>query len=239
MKRHKKYLLVCTAACSLLLGGCGESLHEMTAEEEDLIVHYAAYVVAKHNIQQKDGMSNVFLEEEEQVSEKPTDSEQEELPEDTSETEGTAAGTPAENNQADSMGISLADAIGHGENLAIACTGGYVTDNYVEGAAYSIDAATGKTFYVMEFELTNITQEDVQVENLTKGLAFRMTSGELSVKSEVTFLTTDFSTYCGTIPAGQSVKTVLLFEIPDTEAESVAEPNLQIITDKETKNIKM
>ena len=63
MKSYKRLLFICIAACSLFLGGCGDALHELTVEEESLIVHYAAYAVAKHNIQQKDGMSGVLIPE--------------------------------------------------------------------------------------------------------------------------------------------------------------------------------
>ena len=37
MKRYKRLLFVCIAACSLCLGGCGDAMHELTLEEEALI----------------------------------------------------------------------------------------------------------------------------------------------------------------------------------------------------------
>ena len=50
---------------------------------------------------------------------------------------------------------------------------------------------------------------------------------------------TDFSTYYGTIPAGQSVEAVLLFEVPEEAAEQITEPVLQIFQDNVYKNIKL
>ncbi len=236
MKRYKIILFVCIAACSLLLGGCGDELHELTAEEEDLIVHYAAYVVAKHNIQQKDGASGVVISETE-----TQDTESVEEIEDTQIVEGTETGEGGSGETAivDGGTVSLSDAIGHGSDITVTYAGSYVADNYIEGSAYSVDASAGKTYYIMKFTLTNTTQADVIVDNVTKSLGFKLNSGDLSVKSEVTFLMTDFSTYYGTIPAGQSVETILLFEVPESDAESILEPNLQIIIDNETKNVKL
>ena len=63
MKKDRRYLLIGMTVFSLFLGGCGTSMFELTVEEEELIIHSAAYFVAKHNIQQKDGVSNVIIEE--------------------------------------------------------------------------------------------------------------------------------------------------------------------------------
>ena len=231
MKRYKRILFVCIAACSLFLGGCGESLHELTVEEENLIVHYAAYVVAKHNIQQKDGMSGVYVPEAE-----PENTEIVDTPEGTDNPQG---GDGTTDMPVVDTAVTLANAIGHGTDLVITYTGSYIADNYVEGSVYSVDASAGKTFYIMKLTLTNITQGDVVVENVTKRLGFKLTSGDLSVKSESTFLMTDFSTYYGTIPAGQSVETVLLFEVPQENAEGITAPVLQISIGNELKNVKL
>ena len=50
MKKIKRYLFAAVAAMMLFLTGCGTELYELTAEEEQLIIHSAAYFVAKHNI---------------------------------------------------------------------------------------------------------------------------------------------------------------------------------------------
>ncbi len=232
MKRYKRTLFICIAVCSLFLGGCGESLHELTAEEENLIVHYSAYVVAKHNIQQKDGMSGVYVPEAE-------NSETVDVPNGTENPEGGNGTGTGDAPVVEDTSVTLAAAIGHSSDLVITYTGSYVADNYIEGSVYSVDADAGKTFYIMKFMLTNITQEDVVVENVTKNLGFKLSSGELSVKAESTFLMTDFSTYYGTISAGQSVETVILFEVPEGDAEGITAPALQILLNNELKNVKL
>ena len=83
MKKIKKYLCAAVAVMMLFLTGCGTELYELTEDEEKLIIHSAAYLVAKHNIQQKDGVNGYPLpdsfdeEESETESETETESEQE------------------------------------------------------------------------------------------------------------------------------------------------------------------
>lgn len=237
MKRYRKLLFVCIATCSLFLGGCGDALHELTVEEEALIVHYAAYAVAKHNIQQKDGMSGVAIPEIE-----PQDTESVDTPEDTEVLDDTQIsdnqGGTSETPQAENTTLTMADVMGHNE-LTIVYEGSSVSNNYVEGSAYSIDASTGNTYYIMKFILLNTTEADVEVENVTKGLKFKLLYGDKTASSESTFLMTDLSTYYGTIPAGQSVETVLLFEVSEVDAEQITEPKLQVLTDNTLKNVKL
>ena len=236
MKRYKRLLFICIAACSLCLGGCGDALHELTIEEESVIVHYAAYVVAKHNIQQKDGMSGVFIPEtESENTESVADTE---LPDDMQNSDAQGNET-VDTPQVENTSVTLAEAIGHGDDLTVAYGGSYVSNNYIEGSVYSVDAAAGKIYYIMKFVLSNTTENDVEVENVTKGLSFKLVYGDKTVTSEVTFLMTDLSTYYGTISAGQSVETVLLFEVPEESAEQIVEPTLQILIDKTFKNVKL
>ena len=230
MKKFKRFLCIGVAMMMLLLTGCGTQLYELTAEEEELIVHSAAYFVAKHNIQQKDGVNGVPLPdsfEEETESETGTEDE-----------EDVSGGTDESTKPVDE-GMALAELIGHKDTLSISYEGSYVANSYKEGNAYIVDAEAGKTFYVLKFKLTNTTDQEVEVNNATKSPIVKLVSDAVTVKSEVTFLTTDFSTYQGTIKAGESVETILLFEVSETVAEQITAPTLQITVGNSTKNMKL
>lgn len=235
MKKYKKLLVVCISACMFLLSGCGTELYELTVEEEDLIVHYAAYIVAKHNIQQKDGAVNVYIEEDisSEDTQATTESESQ-----TDTEDGSGGGEGGEGGDV-SGEVTLAEAIGHAQDLTITYGGSYVAENYIEGGAYSVDAEAGKTFYIMKFTLTNHTAADVNVDNVTLNPTFRIKTETMTKNAEVTFLMTDLSTYVGTIAAGQSVETILLFEVPLEGAEQITNPTLQIIVNKEQKVVKL
>ena len=241
MKKQKRYLFIGVIMASLLLSGCGTQLYELTKEEEYLIVHSAAYFVAKHNIRQKDGVSavvdpdSIILEDETEAVEN-VDESNTEMGEETVDTQG---GTEEETTSVDDTTVTLANAIGHGNDLTITYNGSYVANNYVEGDAYSVDAESGKTFYIMQFTIANPTEAEVQLDNVTLNPLFKIVGSEVNVKAEVTFLMTDFSTYLGTIPAGGSVDTVLLFEVSASVAEQISTPSLQITVNNETKMIKL
>ena len=236
MKKYKRYLCIAVAVMMLFLTGCGTQLYELTEEEETLIVQSAAYLLAKHNIQQKDGVNGYplpdsFEEETESESESETESE--------SGNGGNGSGGGSENAPTSADMSTLAELIGHKDSLAITYEGSYVSKSYKEGAAYIVDAEAGKTFYVIKIKLTNITGQDVTVNNAAKSPIVKLVSDEVTVKSEVTFLTGDFSTYQGTIGAGKSVETILLFEVSESVADKISAPSLQIAIGKTTKTIKL
>ena len=236
MKKCKRYLYIAVAVMMLFLTGCGTQLYELTEEEETLIVHSAAYLLAKHNIQQKDGVNGYPLPdsfEEESESESEVESEVE------TENGGSGSGGGTENAPTSANMDTLAELIGHKDSLKITYEGSYVSKSYKEGSAYIVDAEAGKTFYVIKIKLTNITGQDVTVNNAAKSPIVKLVSDEVTVKSEVTFLTGDFSTYQGTIGAGKSVETILLFEVSESVADKISAPSLQIAIGKSTKTIKL
>ncbi|MBP3678655.1 MAG: hypothetical protein J6I97_09945 [Agathobacter sp.] len=234
MKKFKRYLYIGVAVMMLFLTGCGAELYELTAEEEDLIVHSAAYYLAKHNIQQKDGVNGYPLPE---SFDDESESESESESEDTSNGNGSGGGT--QQTQPSENVVTLAEVIGLKDDLKVTYEGSKVTNTYMEGSAYLVDAAKGKTFYVMKFKLTNTTDHEIEVNNAAKSPIVKLVSDAVTVKSEVTFLMSDFSTYKGTIDAGKSVDTILLFEVSESVADKITEPTLQITIGNSTKNIKL
>ena len=75
MKRKKLCTMLMGLVFSFSLTGCGTSLYEMTADEQDVVVHYAAYAVSKYNVYQKDGMTSAQPgdEDEKQTKEQETE----------------------------------------------------------------------------------------------------------------------------------------------------------------------
>lgn len=226
MKQMKRYMCIALAVMMLCLTGCGTELHVLTPEEETLIIHSAAYFIAKHNIQQKDGVNGMPLPEDFDEEESETDSQKPD--------EGSEVPEKPSNDAS-----VLAELIGQAGKLKITYEGSYIASNYKEGTAYIVEAEAGKKFYVMKLKLTNITDADVVVDNALKSPTVRLISDAVTVRSEVTFLTTDFSTYQGTIKAGQSAETILLFEVSEQVVEKIASPTLQITIGKSTKSIKL
>lgn len=219
MKKQKKYLLIGIAILSLCLSGCGTPMFELTAEEEALIVHSAAYYVAKHNIQQKDGVNNTVYTGAEEDTEQNTQN-------------GDPSTNPEKNN-------IIAETIGHGTDLEISFLEAYAADNYTEGNVCFVEAKQGYDLYIVKLQVKNITEQDVLLDNATLNPSFRLVAENVNVRAEVTILSVDFSTYRGTIAAGEAKDLILLFEVKEAQVETILEPILQIITENGTKDVKL
>lgn len=236
MRKQKLNTVAAVLAVSFMMTGCGTPLFELTEEEENLIAYSAARMVSKYNIQQKDGMINVVIEEEETEDEKTVS--KEENSETVKEENNTQGNTSGESQNVQNK-VSLASAIGHGSDLSITYEGSSVSKHYTEGGYYSVDAASGKTFYVMKFSITNTSKSKVTLDNVSLNGTFKLVADDLKVNAEVTFLNTDLATYVGEIASGATIDTILLFEVPESKANSISTPELQVIVNKEVKAVKL
>jgi hypothetical protein len=235
MKRKGFQIVTLFLLVSMMLCGCGTSMYEMTDEEEAVIIRYAAYVLAKHNVYQKDGMVAINPEllepetEEEPETETPDD-EQDTQVADSETQDQTDTSSSSQTEQADT--ISLAGAVGYDGQADIEYTGFFVTDNFQEGKAYSLDAHTGYKFVVAQFTMTNTSGAALDVNVMATNPTFRMSyDGTKWVKEDVTLLLTDLSTYTGSLENGESVDLVLLFEVSDDVAESIEQLSFSVDKD--------
>ncbi len=234
MKMSKIKAITVLAVMAVLSGGCGAAPYTLTESEENLIVHYAAHVVAKFNTDQEKGLTYVKPDAEEE-----TESETEERAPETEGAQGLPA-APQGGAEAEAVpgepAVSLGDIFGNG-NLSISCTNARVTPHYAENSYYSVDAEPGKTYLVLDFEITNSGPQEETIDCLARKPYFQVEiEGGRKITSELTLLMEDFSAYQAEIPAGQTQYAVLLFQIPDTYTE-VPDFTLSISVDEETHQI--
>lgn len=235
MKNKRLSIVIGAAVLSLLFTACGTQMYTLSDEQEEMIVQYAAHIVGKYNIRQTDGMTSVLPETEtetdEEDTEPATDTEK-------TETDDSQSGGSNGNQNTSSNAVSMAKALGY-EGLTIKYLGSEQKAGYKEGNACSVDAAQGKIFYIMNFELSNTTADAIQIDNISLNPAFKLVGAGISVKAEVTVLSADLSTYKGEIKSGETVKTVILFEVSQKQAESLAKAGLQVTVGKQTKTIEL
>lgn len=232
MKKRKRVEGILCLTGLLLLTGCGTQAYELTESEESQIVNYAAHVVSKYNAYQKDGLVCV----DQSASEEP-------------ETEQTAAGSEniESTEAADAAneipaGSTLEDVFG-AEGLEVGFTGVSLAANYTESDVLDVRASSGKQFMVLTFDITNPTEEDLTLDNLTTKVKFAADysadgAESTQVSAYTTIMTTDFSTYDDVIAAEETKTGVLLFEIPDSVTE-VSDLVLHVTRDNTTYEIKL
>jgi hypothetical protein len=201
-------------------------MYEITDEEEAVIVQYAAYALAKHNTYQKDGLVNInedLLYPEESDTEEQ-ESQQEEETQTAQEGGGSQTDSVAE---ASTTQASLAEALGHGEDLNFTYQGFSVDDNYKEGNYYNQEADPGYQFVVVRFTMSNPTDGAVTVDNLTAGVSFSLAVGEDWVKEKGSLAVKNLSTYSSSLEAGASEEVVLLFQLPADKAAALSDISLK------------
>lgn len=228
MKKRQIRLVAILVSAMFVLTGCGPTpLHEMTDEERDIVVHYAAYVVGKHNIYQKDGMTNADPEQWLEAAEEPIATEESQENVDSSLSNG--AGTTSTQAEVSQKKITLEDALGVKDKASVTYQGFKTSDTYQEGNYYSLNTVFGKTFLIMNFTIKNTSSKDLKIDAFSNNSLYAVSvDGKEQVQAEQTFLTYSLSTYQGKLKSGECVDVVLLFEIPAEESEGIKDVKMSL-----------
>lgn len=224
MKKKRLRLFTLVFVAIFVLTGCGTPLYEMTDEEEDLVVHYAAYVLAKHNVKQKDGL-NSKVPTAEELSDKDTEKE------DPGSQEGILP-------DPDAAIISIGKALGTNDMLQMTYNGYRTSDTYKEGSYYLLKANKGYVYVIMNFTIRNGSADPMSIDAFKTAPDFSVDfTGEGYVEAETTFLTYSLSTYQGNLKSGETVDVVLLFQIPGSSTSLIKEPTFMNVDISGTKSI--
>lgn len=221
MRRTRIKMMAAVMAATMLLGGCGDALYDLTDDEENVIVNYAAHIVTKYNTYQREGLTYVSPEEPEETQEDVTVPQTPET-QDASET-GTAASAEdtASAVSVAAAGSASLDELFGADGIQMTYAGAQLAPGYMEGDYYEMTPDAGKQYLVLSIDVTNTGADGVGLDVLSVSPKFTVVLNQ-SVKStaETTLLDTDFSTYQGTIPAGGSTRLVLVFQVPDDVASA-------------------
>lgn len=238
MKSSRMIITTLMLTAAFTLTGCGEALYELTPEEEAAVVSYASHVIAKFNTYQKDG--EIY------VSQEVLDGggEEKNLPADTQQTAPEEEGTEQDIQRTEEQDtqqtgeeageqenkVSIKEALSL-DGISTQYGGSSLCGVYEQSDSFAVDAEPGKQLLVLSVKLTNETAGEVSLDILQKKPSFEaVVNGENRVSAQMTILPNDLSTYQGSIPAGESVDTVLIFQISE-EIKSVTDIELGITID--------
>lgn len=210
----------------VLLSGCG-SLPEMTQEQENAIVEYAAGLLIK-NMKDYDSrlvdlsLYNVVEENPEETEEEP---------------EGMDAVADTEViDKVEEESYGSIDTLLMPEGVTIAFTESRVADTYPdngdEDPFFALDATSGNRLLVLQFTVTNTSGEDKEIDifGMSPKCIVTVNGAKQSVALS-TMLLDDLNTYVGTLAAGEAVSLVLLAEMDASVLEQVESIKLKVSTD--------
>lgn len=240
--KRKSLLSVVLLTGALVLTGCGEEPYELQDNEREIIVNYAAHIIAKYNVKQPEGYRFVYPAEEEAAEAEEEQQQTEENQSEETDDGGTQAdeqtpedssadGTAVEGEQ-ETPSVTLSEALGLTDIQAV-YTGAELTDRYD-----SIVPESGKKLMILHVTLQNQSGEAKNCDMLALLPVFRATvNGAQETTAELTILPENLSTWEGEIPAGGSEDTIIMFQVQEDEVTTVEQLELQVTVGEKTSRV--
>lgn len=206
-RNYRKKIVSGILAMTLLgtLTGCQKLQLDYTEEDYDLYAQYAANLLLKYDKNYIDRMPEVEVETKKTQTQAPT------------------AVSGAEENQTVVTDVNQAFEY---TGLSIRQNGFEVLDSYPstsDSLAMSMIAIKGQKLLVMKFQVTNTTQTDQTVDFAKSGAVYRgVINGTIRMNVQHTALLDALNTYQGTIPAGQTIDLVLVFQVDESDATNIS-----------------
>lgn len=238
LKIKKIFLSGLLIASAGALYGCGEQLYELQDNEQEIIVNYAAHIVAKYNTKQPEGYEYVYIPEDDQTEDETADGTADETTQDNQEaqddtTAQTPDGTATDSNSQQDASATLSEALGL-ENIQAVYTGAELTDQYDE----TVVPESGKQLLVLHVTLQNQTDETQKCDILSILPTFRVkVNGEVEATSELTILPDNLATWETDLEAGASENTVIIFQINKDAVTQINQLEMEVQTEQKTSRV--
>lgn len=267
MKKKKlaSFLLICMFSAMLI--GCNKDETEVTVEteteeenmfgltesEQKMYAEYAAGALMKYNagtnMRVLEGQTLINQEAKEQAAKeqaekRPQAAAEYEANKSSSKNESQSSGDGS-SSSGGGTGISyISDmSVAAGTNAFSIIYDGYeITDSYPDSGDdifMAMDARDGKLLLVTKYKVTNISGQTENFDMFSKQAKFRLSLNGERYKSQYTLLLDDLSMYKGDIDAGETIDTVLIFEIPETAASNINDMVLSITVDNEVSSMQL
>lgn len=208
------------------LTGCGNAIPEMTMEQQELVVEFAASELLKYDVNYQSKLTAPEPEQqpEEEQGEQPKEPliEEETLPEeiiaDTDVTIVDNTGT------VEAQNISIADFLDLA-GVEISYAGYETVDTYPEGEAkeayFFMSATEGNKLLVLRFSALNVSGEELSIDLSKSQTRYKIILNGTEKNALTTMLLNDMAYYQGTLAANESIELVLLCEIQDDQTEFI------------------
>lgn len=242
--RMKNVKLILLALTLIIMTGCGNNIPELTAEQQDLVVEYAAGTLLKYDKGHTDrllGLSELeAIEEKRNAMEKEITAASEEKKEDAAEQEVTVIDHTQEIGET----ISSIEDFLQIEQITFNYAGYEITDDYPnqeqgEELFFVINATTGKKLLVLKFRAENLSETDAELDMNQKEVRFKIVIDGEEKNTLTTMLLNDMRYYKGVIGAGESRELVLVTEVPEEKAQTISELKLLMKNVDDTKTISL
>lgn len=225
----RKQKIFCSIALTglIFLSGCA-SFPEMTEEQEEAIVEYAAGLLIQNMKDYDSRLVDLSLYADPEI-----------IPEETPQPESGGMDEVADTEKVDVVEgevYGTIDSLLVPEGVTLTYTGSSIADTYPDDDSgepfFALDATTGNKLLVLKFAMTNTTGEEQTIDVF--GVSPKCTvivNGTEKKHTLSTMLLDDLSTYAGTLATGEEVSLVLLVEMETAVLEQVESIELKVTTE--------
>lgn len=237
----KKIAGLCISIC-LMLTGCQNGIPQMTAEQEDQIVDYAASIALKYDSNYSSRL--VELDKESDSEKSHEDNREAEVSKEDQDV--SKPGGNSIKNEVDQTALdwTTIEEFYHMDGISIQYTGFQIEDSYLgehRGELYfSMDATEGKKLLILSFEVENITSEEINLDFLEIAPRFSVFINEKKSASILpTMLIDDMVTYVGTLSGGEILSLVMIAEVPTEDTDNIQTVELMMWNSSSTMKMKI
>ncbi len=225
--RKKITGIVILISITAFAAGCGNKIPEMTEQQQELIVEYAAGTVLKYDKNYESKLVELTLEE--TVESEPV--KEEEAPDSENEEEEVVNGageevTVIDNTEAVTTVASIEEFL-QIDSVAITYTGYETCDMYPENTESSelyffMNATQGNKLLVLKFNIENFSDAEKEVNIAQSNVRFKVSVDGVEKNALTTMLLNDLAYYNGMLAAGESAELVLVCEVPVEQSENIS-----------------
>ncbi len=215
----------------LFMMGCGNKIPEMTDQQQDLVVEYAANTVLKYD--QNYGsrlidlslVENAEAKEPAQEEQAPDEAEDEEQQKDNEAVQGDVEVIDRTQNSQEEF--NSIESFLQLDSVRITYTGYKTVDMYPDENESSdlyffMNATPGNQLLVLEFMAENLSGSDMELNIAQSNARFKIVVDGVEKNALTTMLLNDLAYFNGMLAAGESRELVLVCEIPAEQAEQIS-----------------
>ena len=228
MTGNKKKIVCGALLCVMALGmtACGNEIPDLTEAESQRVGEYAAVTLLKYDANNRSRL----VDPEIVIAKLEKDAAREAGRQENAQTEEKPAESAASEAQAPT---AQEDIFGLAEGVTLTYRDYQIADSYPEDGStedyFALDASTGKKLLILNFELTNGTDQEENVDFLSTASRYIITVNDGTRGNALTtMLPNDMSTYVETMAPGETQGLVLLLEVNEDMANGIQNISLRL-----------
>lgn len=226
---RKEAICVSTLILAVALTGCGNAIPDMTSQQEELVVEYAADVLLKHskNYDSKLVELSVVREAEEreaamQQAVRQAAREEEQAEKENTEKEDTSSDVEVIDNTGEAAVQNPSSIEDFLKLDSVKFTySGYETDSLYpqqgEELFFVMNATEGNKLLVLKFQTENLSDTETALDIAQSETRFKIVVNGVEKNALTTMLLNDLPYYQGTLGPKESQELVLICEVPEEE----------------------